>query len=56
MLTADVEREIEKLKLKKSEVTNKINLTNDFDEKETLEKQLSAINSQIKLLEKLKGK
>jgi hypothetical protein len=56
MLPADAEREIEKLKLKKTELTNKINLTNDFDEKEILERQLSAISSQIKLLEKLKGK
>ncbi len=56
MLAADAEREIEKLKLKKTEITNRINLTNDFDEKEGLEKQLSMVSSQIKLLEKLKGK
>lgn len=56
MLSAEAEREIEKLKLKKSELTNKVNLTNNFEEKDRLERQLSAINSQIKLLEKLKGK
>ena len=56
MQISDVEIEIEKLKMKQNEITSKIHLTNDFNEKDNLEKALSQINRQIKLLEKFKGR
>jgi hypothetical protein len=56
MLPEDVEKEIDKLKLKRTELANKISIITDFDEKEKLEIQLANINSQIRLLEKLRGK
>jgi prefoldin subunit 5 len=56
MLAEDVEREIDKLKMKKTELSSRIAIINDFDEKEKLEAKLANIDSQIKLLEKLRGK
>jgi hypothetical protein len=56
MLTEDVEREIERLKLKKTELATKINMTTDFNERENLEEELSIIASQITTLEVLKTK
>jgi len=56
MLNEDVEREIEKLKIKKAEITNRINLTDDFEQHDYLERQMAAINDQIRTLEKLRQK
>jgi len=56
MLPEDVEKEVEKLKLKRTELASKISIITDFDEKEKLEIELANINSQIRLLEKLRGK
>jgi predicted nucleic acid-binding Zn-ribbon protein len=56
MLPEDVEREIDKLKLKRTELASKISIITDFDEKEKLEIELATINSQIRLLDKLRGK
>ncbi len=56
MIAEDADKEIEKLKLKKVELTNKINMTTDFDEKDRFERELAKIGEQIRLLEKLKGK
>jgi len=56
MLPEDVEREVEKLKLKRTELASKISIITDFDEKEKLEIELANVNSQIRLLEKLRGK
>jgi hypothetical protein len=56
MLSEDVEQEIDKLKLKRTELASRISIINDFDEKEKLEIELANINSQIRLLEKLRGK
>jgi hypothetical protein len=56
MLPEDVEKEIDKLKLKRTELASRISLVTDFDEKEKLEMELANINSQIRLLEKLRGK
>ncbi|MFH0711227.1 MAG: hypothetical protein V1944_01480 [Candidatus Aenigmatarchaeota archaeon] len=56
MLNEDVEREIEKLKLKKVEITNRLNLTDDFELHDELERQTATINDQIRTLEKLRQK
>lgn len=56
MQPEEVEKEIEKLKVKKLELMTKANLTNDFNEKETFEKEIVGINNQIETLEKLKKK
>ncbi len=56
MLTEDAESEIERLKSKKIEVTNKINMTSDFNEKEELQMEIKRIQNQIDVLEKLKLK
>lgn len=55
MQREDVEREIEKLKLKANELRNKTSMTEDFEKKDDLEKQIAAIQNQIRTLEKLKS-
>lgn len=47
----DFDKEIERLKQKKTEIATKISLTSDFNAKEILEQELSVISSQIKTLE-----
>ena len=47
----DIDREIERLKQRKTEIATKISLTTDFNSKEDLEQQLSMIAGQIKTLE-----
>jgi predicted nucleic acid-binding Zn-ribbon protein len=47
----DFEKEIERLKQRKTEIATKISLTTDFNVKEELEQELSTIASQIKTLE-----
>ena len=47
----DFEKEIERLKQRKTEIATKISLTNDFNAKDELEQELSTIASQIKTLE-----
>ena len=54
MLKSDVEEEIEKLKEKKVEITNKMNLITGFDEKEELKGEIDRIQEQIETLEKFK--
>jgi len=56
MLPKDVDVEIEKLKAKRIEIANKINLTTDFDEKEELKRDIERIQNQINILEKFKRK
>jgi SMC interacting uncharacterized protein involved in chromosome segregation len=51
-----VNAEVENLKLKKLELTNKMNLTSDFEEKEELESQIKILQNQIETLEKFVGK
>lgn len=53
-MSNEIENEIDKLRMKKVEITNKINLTNSFDEKEEYAKELEVIQKQINVLEKLK--
>ncbi len=47
----DFEKEIERLKQRKTEIATKISLSSDFNAKEELEQELSTIASQIKTLE-----
>ena len=56
MPATDFEAEIERLKILKTEIASRISMTNDFNEKEKLERQLSTISSQIKTLEIFKKK
>lgn len=56
MLPKDVDSEIEKLKTKKIEIANRINLTTDFEEKEELQREVERIQAQIDVLEKFKRK
>jgi len=50
------EDEIERLKMKKVEITHKLNLTEFVDEKEEYMKDLEIIQKQIDILERLKIK
>lgn len=54
MLPKDLEMEIEKLKTKKIELTNKLNITTDYDEKESIKEAVEELQKQIDVLEKLK--
>lgn len=56
MLPEDADREIERLKQKKVELASRASLATDFDEKDKLEIEISTIQQQIKILEKLKKK
>ena len=51
MPAQDIEAEIERLKVLKTEIASKISITNDFNVRDKLEAQLSKISSQIKTLE-----
>jgi|GEM_PF-3282841 len=51
-----IAEEIEKLKLRKVELTNKVNMTVSFDDKEDLKEDIARINAQIEILEKFKKK
>lgn len=56
MQNEDVEREIQRLKSKKVEISNKMNLIDDFEQHDTLERELARINDQIRTIEKLRQK
>jgi len=56
MLPNEVDAEIEKLKVKKVELTSKLNLVEEFEEKEQIEDEIARIQKQIEILEKLKSK
>jgi hypothetical protein len=56
MLPSEVDAEIERLKVKKVELTSKLNLVEEFEEKEQLESEIAKIQQQIEILEKLKSK
>ncbi len=51
MPAQDIEAEIERLKVLKTEIASKISMTNDFNERDKLEERLVGINSQIRMLE-----
>lgn len=51
---ADIDDEIEKLRMKKVEITNKMNMVTSFEDKEDLKQDIARITEQIALLERLK--
>lgn len=53
MLGEDLIAEIEKLKSKKIEITNRMNLIDSFEEKEDMRRNLELIENQIDLLRKM---
>lgn len=55
-MQSDIENEIEKLKIKKIDLVNKINLTSSFDEKEEYDRYLDIIQKQINILENMRNK
>jgi hypothetical protein len=56
MLPQDIDAEVEKLKVRKIELTNRLNFVTDFEEKEEIEKEIESIQKQIDLLESLRTK
>lgn len=54
MMKEDIDREIEKMKMRKVELVSKLNLINNFDEKEELQNEIEIIQKQIDVLEKFK--
>ena len=51
MPAQDIEAEIERLKILKTEIASRISITNDFNVRDKLEERLVGINSQIRMLE-----
>ncbi|MBU5537058.1 MAG: hypothetical protein QW818_00280 [Candidatus Aenigmatarchaeota archaeon] len=51
---SDIENEIERLKMKKIEITHKLNMTEFVDEKEEYMKDLEKIQKQIDILERMR--
>lgn len=56
MLPEDAEKEIERLKIRKKELTTKLSLIKDSAQKETIKNEIKRIDEQINVLEKLKMK
>jgi hypothetical protein len=56
MPAQDIEAEIERLKVLKTEIASRISITNDFNVRDKLEERLAGINSQIRMLEIFKKK
>lgn len=52
MDSEDVTGEIQKLKTRKVELVNQMNITNDFDKKEELQREISRIQVQIDVLKR----
>jgi hypothetical protein len=52
----EISVEIEKLKMKKLELTTNLKVVRDFDAKENLISQINKIQNQIKTLERFKNK
>jgi len=55
VLREDAEEEIEKLKMRKVELTNRLNLVKDYDEREQMKADIEKIQMQIKILERMKS-
>jgi len=55
-MAGDIDAEIQKLKVKKLELTNKLNVSDDFDEKEEIRNDIQRLQQQIETLEKFKKK
>ncbi len=56
MIINNVDDEIDKLKVKKIELTNRMNTIIGFDDKELLKQEIGRIDNQISILEKYKKK
>jgi hypothetical protein len=56
MLTQDVDREIERLKQKKVELSSKASVLTDFEKKDDIDREISDIQRQIKMMEKFRRK
>jgi hypothetical protein len=56
ILPKDMDEEIEKLKMMKVEIANKMNLTTDYDEREEMRESMDRIQRQIEVLERVKSK
>lgn len=54
MLAEDVEKEVERLKIRKKELTTKLGLIRNSNEKEMIKNEIKRIDEQINVLEKLK--
>lgn len=52
----DIEREIEKLKMRKLELANKMSVTIDVDEREELQLEIDRLQAQIDTLERFRKK
>ena len=52
----DIDLEIDKLKVMRLELSNKMKIVQDFDEKDQLERQIKRIDGQIQTLEKFRVK
>ena len=52
----DIDLEIDKLKVMRLELSNKMKIVQDFDEKDQLEGQIKRIDGQIQTLEKFRVK
>lgn len=52
----EVEKEIEKLRIRKVSIVNKVNKSTSSDEKEGYEEELEAIQRQIEILERFKNR
>lgn len=50
---SDIDDEIERLKMKKVEITHKLNMAEFVDEKEEYTKDIEIIQRQIEILEKM---
>lgn len=56
MANEDFDKEIERLKVLKTEISNKMSITNDFNVRDKLQEELARVNSQIRMLEIFKKK
>ncbi len=54
MLPEDVEKEVERLKARKKELSTKLGLIRNSNEKEIIKNEIKRIEEQINILEKLK--
>ena len=54
MMGDDVNEEVDRLKARKVELSNRMNMTTSFDEKDELKEEIGRLNSQISTLEKLR--
>jgi uncharacterized protein YicC (UPF0701 family) len=53
MMRNDVNEEIDRLKARKVELSNKMNMVTSFDEKDELKEEIGRLNAQIATLERL---